>query len=106
MLGIRREYLRTPSISIPEIKTFIRECLESDKQENLGKQTHTVKLIYDCLVAEKNFMGSYTTVLRTVYEMKSQYVPAQADMPLVYAYDDAIQIDWGEATIYLSEIFY
>ena len=32
---------------------------------------------------------------------KSPYIPAQADMPLEYDPGDAIQIDWGEATIYL-----
>ena len=36
-----------------------------------------------------------------VHEMKAQYVSAQADMPLEYDPGDAIQIDWGQATIYL-----
>src|SRR5699024_7335456 len=102
MPGIRKEYLRVPSVVTPEIEKFIRMCLDSDKEEGLRKQTHTAKRIYDRLVAEQNFTGSYSIVRRVVHEMKVQYIPAQADMPLEYDPGDAIQIDWGEATIYLQ----
>lgn len=101
MPGVRKEYLRTPSVITPDIKSFIRSCLDEDKEEGIRKQTHTAKRIYDRLVSEKEFAGSYSIVRRVVHEMKAQYVPAQADMPLEYDPGDAIQIDWGEATIYL-----
>lgn len=102
MPGVRKEYLRAPSIVTPEVEDFIRTCLATDKEEGLRKQTHTAKRIYDRLVAEQHFTGSYSIVRRVVHEMKAQYIPAQADMPLEYDPGDAIQIDWGEATIYLQ----
>lgn len=101
MPGVRKDYLRAPSVITPEIEKFIRTCLENDKEEGLKKQTHTAKRIYDRLTSELSFTGSYSTVRRVVHDMKAQYIPAQADMPLEYDPGDAIQIDWGEATIYL-----
>ena len=101
MPGVRKEYLRTPSVVTPQVENFIRMCLETDKEEGLRKQSHTAKRIYDRLVSEMGFTGSYSIVRRVVHEMKEQYIPAQADMPLEYDPGDAIQIDWGEATIYL-----
>ena len=101
MPGIRKDYLRAPSVVTPDIENFIRICLESDKEEGLRKQTHTAKRIYDRLVSEMGFTGSYSIVRRVVHEMRAQFIPAQADMPLEYDPGDAIQIDWGEATIYL-----
>ena len=74
MPGIRKEYLRVPSVITPEIEKFIRMCLDSDKEEGLRKQTHTAKRIYDRLVAEQNFTGSYSIVRRVVHEMKVQYI--------------------------------
>ena len=99
MPGVRKEYLRTPSVVTPQVENFIRMCLETDKEEGLRKQSHTAKRIYDRLVSEMGFAGSYSIVRRVVHEMKEQYIPAQADMPLEYDPGDAIQIDWGEATI-------
>ena len=101
MPGVRKEYLRAPSVVTPQVENFIRMCLETDKKEGIRKQSHTAKRIYDRLVSEKGFAGSYSIVRRVVHEMKAQYVPAQADMPLEYDPGDAIQIDWGEATVYL-----
>ena len=51
MPGVRKDYLRAPSVITPEIEKFIRICLENDKEEGLKKQTHTAKRIYDRLVA-------------------------------------------------------
>ena len=101
MPGVRKEYLRAPSVVTPEVERFIRFCLETDKEEGLRKQSHTAKRIYDRLVSEMGFTGSYSIVRRIVHEMKTHYIPAQADIPLEYDPGDAIQIDWGEATIYL-----
>ena len=101
MPGVRKEYLRAPSVVTAEVEKFIRMCLDSDQKEGLRKQTHTAKRIYDRLVEELGFTGSYSIVRRVVHEMRDQYIPSQADMPLEYDPGDAIQIDWGEATIYL-----
>ena len=46
MPGVRKDYLRAPSMITPEIEKFIRTCLENDKEEGLKKQTHTAKRIY------------------------------------------------------------
>lgn len=96
-----KKYLRAPSAVTPEIEQFIRMCLDTDKKEELRKQGHTAKRIYDRLVTEMGFAGSYSIVCRVVHEMRAQDIPSQADMPLEYDPGDAIQIDWGEATIYL-----
>lgn len=101
MPGVRKEYLRAPSVVTAEVEKFIRMCLDSDQKEGLRKQTHTAKRIYDRLVEELGFTGSYSIVRRVVHEMRAQYIPSQADIPLEYDLGDAIQIDWGEATIYL-----
>lgn len=101
MPGVRKEYLRAPSVVTLDVERFIRFCLETDKEEGLRKQSHTAKRIYDRLVSEIGFTGSYSIVRRVVHEMKAHYIPAQADIPLEYDPGDAIQIDWGEATIYL-----
>lgn len=101
MPGVRKKYLRAPSVVTPEIEQFIRMCLDTDKKEGLRKQVHTSKRIYDRLVTEMGFTGSYSIVRRVVHEMRTQDIPSQADMPLEYDPGDAIQIDWGEATIYL-----
>lgn len=95
MPGVRKEYLRTPSVVTPQVENFIRMCLETDKEEGLRKQSHTAKRIYDRLVSEMGFAGSYSIVRRVVHEMKEQYIPAQADMPLEYDPGDAIQIFCG-----------
>ena len=77
MPGVRKEYLRTPSVVTPEIESFIRSCLEADRAEGLRKQTHTAKRIYDRLVSEMNFAGSYSIVRRAVHEM-NEYSAAVA----------------------------
>lgn len=101
MPGVRKEYVRAPSVVTPDIEHFIQTCITSDAKEGLRKQTHTAKRIYDRLVSEKNFTGSYSIIRRVVHDLKAQYVPIRADIPLEYDPGDAIQIDWGEATIYL-----
>jgi transposase len=104
MPGVRKEYSRTPTVITDDVETFIRACIQEDAAEGLKKQTHTAKRIYDRLVADEHFTGSYSIVRRIVHELRADYVPAQADMPLEYDPGDAIQIDWGEATVYLDSV--
>ena len=75
MPGVRKEYLRAPSVVTAEVEKFIRMCLDSDQKEGLRKQTHTAKRIYDRLVEELGFTGSYSIVRRVVHEMRAQYIP-------------------------------
>ena len=41
MPGVRKDYLRAPSVVTTEVESFISMCLEADKDEGLKKQTHT-----------------------------------------------------------------
>ena len=68
MPGVRKDYLRAPSVVTTEVESFISMCLEADKDEGLKKQTHTAKRIYDRLVSEMGFNGSYSIVRRVVHE--------------------------------------
>lgn len=45
-----------------EVLKFIKSCLASDVTENIKKQKHTAKRIYDLLVEFKNFEGGETTI--------------------------------------------
>lgn len=100
---VRKSYTRVHNVITSDVESFIISCLRQDMEEKLSKQKHTAKRIYDRLVAEKGFQGSYSTVREAVRQMKAEHaVPPQADIPLEYDAGDAIQIDWGEATIYLD----
>ena len=100
---VRKSYTRTNNVITDDITNFIIACLKQDMEEKLSKQQHTAKRIYDRLVIEKSFTGSYSTVRVVVRNLRAeQLVPPQADIPLEYDAGDAIQIDWGEATIYLD----
>jgi len=100
---VRKIYQREPSVITPTTKSFILSCFKEDDDENLKKQKHTAKRIYDRLVSETDFNGSYPTVRRTVRNLKAERtVPPQSSVPLSYAPGEAVQIDWGEATIYID----
>ena len=100
---VRKSYNRTSSVITDDIEHFILDCFEQDKRENLSKQKHTAKRIYDRLVYEKGFQGSYSTIRDAVKAFRAEAsVPSQADIPLEYEPGDAIQIDWGEATAYID----
>lgn len=100
---VRKAYSRAHSVVTDDVKTFIVSCLRQDQEENVIKQKHSAKRIYDRLVSEKSFAGSYSTIREAVKQLRvEQIVPPQADIPLEYDPGDAIQIDWGEATIYLN----
>jgi transposase len=91
----RRQYVITD-----EVIEFIKSCLASDEAENIKKQKHTAKRIYDRLVNEKGFKGGESTIREIVAELKEKQ--AKVFVPLSYDPGEAIQIDWGEATIYLA----
>lgn len=98
---VRKSYERKPSVLTSEIEDFILCCFEEDRQEGLKKQRHTAKRIYDRLVNEKQFQGSYSSIRSAVRELKELHTsPAKSMVPLTYAPGEAVQIDWGEATLY------
>ena len=103
--GNRKQYDRLAGVVTADVIKFIESCFEEDKNEGLSKQKHTAKRIYDRLVKEKNFKGSESTIRRTVRSLRSAHaVPSKAMMPLSYAPGEAMQIDWGVATVYLNEL--
>lgn len=91
---------RTAYVITDDIIHFIEACLLEDEQEKIKKQRHTSKRIYDRLVEEKGFKGGESTIRNIIAEMKD--APKKPFLPLSYEPGEAIQIDWGEATIYLS----
>ena len=99
----RKPYEREPDVITDDIKAFIIRCFKEDEDQKLKKQKHTAKRIYDRLVSEKNFNGSYSTIRTAVRNLKAErVVPPKSSVPLSYAPGEAVQIDWGEATIYLD----
>jgi len=100
---VRKTYKRTPVVITSDVESFILSCFKEDETENLKKQRHTAKRIYDRLVDECNFIGSYSAIRDAVRRLKAEHtVPPQSDVPLAYDPGEALQIDWGEATVYLD----
>ena len=100
---VRKAYQREPDIITDAIKAFVLNCFKQDEDENLKKQKHTAKKIYDRLVSEKDFSGSYSSIRTAVRSLKAErLVPPQSSVPLSYAPGEAVQIDWGEATVYID----
>ena len=92
---------RESKILTEETIQFIKECIEEDERENLAKQKHTAKRIYDRLVTEKGFTGGESTIRRKVREIRD--TRPKAFIPLEFDPAEALQVDWGEAKIYLKE---
>ena len=91
---------RESSVLTNEVLEFINSCLAEDEAEGLKKQRHTAHRIYDRLVNEKGFTGGESTVRRAVHDAKAK-IP-KAFIPLQFEPGDAMQIDWGEITVYLA----
>lgn len=96
----RKAYLRSPSVLTEEVKDFISDCLKTDDDEGAPKQRHTAKRIFDRLVTEKGFTGGETTIRAYVRHLK--FKTPEAFVPLAFSPGDAVQIDWGEAKVYLA----
>ena len=96
----RKTPVRSSTVLTDDVVAFIRSCLEEDEQEGLKKQKHTAKRIYDRLVEEVGFTGGESTVRRKVRELK-QIMP-KAFLPLLFDPGEALQVDWGEAHVYIN----
>ena len=102
---VRKDYHRAPAVVTDDIRDFILDCFRQDEEEGIKKQQHTAKRIYDRLVTEMGFTGGESTIRKAVNELRKEHsVPPQADIPLDYDPGDAIQIDWGECTVYLDNV--
>ena len=99
-------YSPDPDIITDDVKIFILSCFKEDEDEHLKKQKHTAKRIYDRLVSEAKFNGSYSSIRIAVRSVKAEHmVPSQSCVPLTYAPGEAIQIDWViEAIKNISEV--
>lgn len=91
---------RKPFVVTEDIMDFIKSCLEEDERENIKKQKHTARRIYDRLVDELNFKGGESTIRQVVTELRQK--TAKVFVPLSFDPGEAVQIDWGEASIYLK----
>lgn len=98
----RKAPSRMPAVLTDEVVAFIRECLKEDEAEGVLKQRHTAKRIYERLVAERGFTGGETTVRAKVRELK-EAVPI-AFVPLAFSPGEALQVDWGEAVVYIEGV--
>ena len=98
----RKDYSREASVLTEDVVAFVRQCLDEDNQCRSKKQHHTAKRIYDRLVAERGFTGGETTVRRLVKRLREK--SEEAFVPLTFPAGDALQIDWGEATVYLDGV--
>lgn len=91
---------RNAAVLSAEVVAFIRHCLDEDAAQGLRKQQHTAKRIYDRLVCEQGFSGGESTVRAKVREFRQKISPAF--VPLVFALGEAMQVDWGEAVVYIA----
>ena len=93
---------KTRAVLTEDVCGFVKACLAEDEELNLKKQQHTAKRIYDRLVDEKNFVGGESTIREYVAKLKDK--PKDVFIPLSYDPAEAMQVDWGEATIYLTGV--
>ncbi|NLB94057.1 MAG: IS21 family transposase [Bacteroidales bacterium] len=90
---------RESSVLTKEVVEFIKACLQEDRKEKISKQKHTAKRIFSRLVTEMEFTGGESTVRRKVSELKK--TTPKVFVPLEFSPGEAMQVDWGEATVYL-----
>ena len=83
-----------------EVVSFVKNCLLEDENCSSKKQHHTAKRIYDRLVEERGFTGGETTIRGLVNQLKEKR--QEAFVPLAFPPGDAMQIDWGEATVSIN----
>lgn len=92
---------RKNDIITDEVKAFIASCIELDRKSP-KKQHHTAHRIYERLVNECGFEGCESSVRRTVADMRRN--THDIFVPLSYEPAEAVQIDWGEATVNIAGI--
>ena len=98
----RKEYSRDPAVMTRDVVQFITSCLDEDDRERVKKQRHTARRIYQRLVDECSFTGSESSVRNVVHDMRAARKETKVFLPLRFAPGEAVQIDWGEATVYIN----
>ena len=98
----RQTYEREAAVLTPEVVRFIENCLEADAQERVRKQHHTARRIYNRLVEECGFTGSESSIRKAVHKLRAQRGAVETYVPLRFVPGSAMQVDWGEAAIYLG----
>ena len=91
---------RKKDVLTEDVVAFVSSCLEEDEKAHLKKQKHTARRIYNRLVHEKGFTGGESSVRALVAELRRQ--PRDAFIPLEYSPGEAVQVDWGEAVVWLA----
>ena len=97
-----KPYNRSAAVMTPEVVEFVKDCLDEDDAINIKRQRHTARRIYQRLVEERGFTGSESSVRNLVHDMRAARRISQVFIPLRFAPGDAVQIDWGEATIIMD----
>lgn len=97
----KKERERKETSLTPEVKAFVANCVKQDEEEGTKKQRHTAKRIYDRLVTEMGYQGGESTVRGYVRELRETV--REAYVPLEFAPGEAMQVDWGEAYVWLGE---
>ena len=98
----KKIYERDPTIITDEVIAFINACLDEDEVENVKKQRHTARRIFNRLVEERDYKGCESSIRRAVHEIKLSRKPDQAFIPLSFSLGEAMQVDWGEAQVYVN----
>lgn len=96
----RKTLKRESTVLTTETVAFMLDCLEQDVIEGIKKQQHTARRIYTRLVEEKGFTGAESTVRAKVQELRDSQ--PKAFIPLEFAPGEALQVDWGETTVYFE----
>lgn len=92
---------RKPYVITQEVIDFIKGCLEHDEIENIKKQKHTARRIFDRLVDERGFNGGESTIRGIVAELREK--KTKVFVPLSFEPGEAAQIDWGTAKAYIAD---
>lgn len=96
----RKSSPKKAQVVTPEVIEFIEQCLKEDENALDRRQKHTAKRIYDRLCQEKGFQGGESTIRRVVRELKAK--PSKVYVPLSFSPGEAIQVDWGTATVIMA----
>ena len=81
----------------------IDEWLQADRFMP-RKQRHTAKRVYDRLVTEKGFTGSYSAVQRYVKQWRQEHRPACDGFMELEWRPGVMQVDFGEAVVVLAGV--
>lgn len=97
---IRKTPIREATVLSDRVMAFIQSCIDEDQHSPTKKQRHTARRIFTRLVDELGYTGSESTIRNKVRQLKQS--PSKVFIPLQFDPAEAMQMDWGEVTIYLN----